>query len=273
MLLGLLAFLAVPAVLMSSPSIAHAIGYAQEHSATVRAVQSVDQHRVLGFADGRLGRTECAGAEYRVSWPGGGGVVRHCWDDIEVAGMGDRWLIDPVTGQVARSSFDGWLRPGDSIDVVEAPRGNPVPLWEVTSGGAGDDFVRVGVMLALGSVAWWSAVRLGRRPARRRRPMVAPVPAEGVDPAAVAEGAESEAVVEVVEPPGVDEPAKPRLRGESKGRPKVATKAEVPADVADSEPQPEPQAKPKAKSQPAPKPKAKSQPKAASKPKAGAPTH
>lgn len=251
---------------MSSPSVAHAVGYAQEHSARVLAVQLVDQHRVLGFADGRLGRTECEGAEYRVRWPGGGGVVRHCWADIDAASLGDRWLIDPVTGQVARSAFDGWLRPGDAIDVVKAPRGNPVPLWDVTSGGAGDDFVRVGVMLALGSVAWWAAVRLGRRPARRRQPMVAPAPAEAVAHEAVAEPA-VEAVVEVAELPVVDEavePPKPRLRGESKGRPSVAAKAESPVEVAESTPK----AKPKAKTQPKAGLKDESKPKA----QAAAPT-
>jgi hypothetical protein len=159
-ILGIFAFLAVPAIVTSSPQIAHVLGFAQEHAATVVESHPVNGRDHLGFSEGRLERTECAGAAYRVRWSGGSAVVRHCWADVDASAQGDRWLTDPITGDVARSAYDGWLRAGESIKIVEPLRGDPVPLWEISGGAAARDLLRVAVMAGLAIACWAGTMRI-----------------------------------------------------------------------------------------------------------------
>lgn len=156
------AMLAVPAAVTSSPSIANAWGFGTARTVTVHGHEPVDVSSRWALDSGRLRRTDCAGAVYRVRWGGGDGTVRHCWDDVKKSARADAWLADPVTGELARDAFDGWNRNGTMIALVESPSGDRELTSALTAGRLAGEIAYVVFLLALAAGAGWAAFVLGR---------------------------------------------------------------------------------------------------------------
>lgn len=169
LIIGGVTFLCIPAAVTASPHIADALGFSETHEATVIAQRDVDAETGFGLGSGRFRTTVCEGASYRVQWQGGDGVVRHCWDEVKETAAADAWISDPVTGEMARDAFDGWMQQGDKITVVAGPRGQLEPDWRMTNDRLMGDLLYVLVLAGVVTVAGYSAWRLAQVAGMTRR--------------------------------------------------------------------------------------------------------